>query len=357
MSGGLQFAGQVAHARKRKAAIQSWIGPDLSQNAKELRSLISIGKAGKADLLVVGSEVLQRGDISEAQLLSYIRAVRRAVPSIPVTTAEIPDVMLKHPLIIKAVDIVSIHVHPYWAGIEAHLAIKYINAEYDRVKAAVAKKQVILAEVGFPTQGGRVGAAVPSEANSVVVFADVRAWGLRRRIQYFWFEAFDEPFKSAHEGSAGAHFGLLDRYETPKRGVLKVLSNPPVPDHWTPPVIPGGPGPISIVLGPIPPKGSSKNLVGYVKHTNIVQVKVATLILVPDYGWVSKPFENAPTVRVQNSIGRFEVDFTTGGNDQNATSIAVFAIPLTYDPPTVLGSASIPEEILRNALAHVEIAR
>src|SRR3712207_7530210 len=52
-------------------------------------ALIASARAGHCDLAIVGSEALLRRDVTEAQLLEYIRQVKAAGLGIPVTTADV----------------------------------------------------------------------------------------------------------------------------------------------------------------------------------------------------------------------------------------------------------------------------
>ena len=58
---GQEVEGRVAHELGLKVAVGAWLNSDLAANDKEISSLIAIGKAGQADMLIVGSEVLLRG--------------------------------------------------------------------------------------------------------------------------------------------------------------------------------------------------------------------------------------------------------------------------------------------------------
>jgi exo-beta-1,3-glucanase (GH17 family) len=76
----------IARGLGLKVAAEAWIGSDSTHNAAEISNLISAAKSGYVDMAIVGSEVLLRGDVSEAQLLSYMVLVRQAIPStVPVT--------------------------------------------------------------------------------------------------------------------------------------------------------------------------------------------------------------------------------------------------------------------------------
>lgn len=86
---GLEKSGKVAHELGLQAAIGAWLSSNLVANGQEIARLITIGQAGQAEMLIVGSEVLLRGDLTESQLIAYINQVKQAVPGIPVATADV----------------------------------------------------------------------------------------------------------------------------------------------------------------------------------------------------------------------------------------------------------------------------
>src|SRR5437588_11894336 len=86
---GLENVGRLAHRVGLKVAIGAWLdknSPDANQ--QEIKRMIRIALDGNADMLIVGSETLQRKDLSEEEIIRYIKQVKQAVPSIPVTWAD-----------------------------------------------------------------------------------------------------------------------------------------------------------------------------------------------------------------------------------------------------------------------------
>lgn len=100
---GMENAGALAKTLGFKTALGAWLGPEsdasgVAANQAEIANLIATANAGQADMLIVGSEVLLRGDLSEQQLLDYVSQVRAgSPPGIPVLTADVYSVLLTHP--------------------------------------------------------------------------------------------------------------------------------------------------------------------------------------------------------------------------------------------------------------------
>ena len=74
----------IAHENGIKTLVGAWLGTDAEKNEQEIEGIIKVGKAGHADIIAVGNEVLLRGDISEDQIIAYIERVKREVPGVPV---------------------------------------------------------------------------------------------------------------------------------------------------------------------------------------------------------------------------------------------------------------------------------
>jgi len=73
-------------------------------------------------------------------------------------------------------------------------------------------------------------------------------------------------------------------------------------------------------------------------------------------GWWTKPTFANPTVPIA-ADGTWSSAITTGGDDELATRIAAFAIPTTYTPPLLGGSATLPQELYDAAAAHALVTR
>ncbi|MCX7795236.1 MAG: hypothetical protein N2380_01755 [bacterium] len=95
--------------------------------------LIEIARRGEADMLIVGSEVLLRNDLTEEQLINYINRVKQAVPSLPVATADVYGELLQHPNVVNAGTVVLPNYYPYWEGIDVRYAISTIHIRHQQL--------------------------------------------------------------------------------------------------------------------------------------------------------------------------------------------------------------------------------
>jgi exo-beta-1,3-glucanase (GH17 family) len=212
-----------------------WLGPETTDeqraaNRAEVEAVIGLARRVKLESIVVGNEVLLRGELEPATLAAYVLDVKRRAAGVPVTTGEIADRLLDpaNRSVVDALDYVLLHVHPYWEGVPIESAAWHVARVSQRVADATGKR-VVIGETGWPSAGPALGAAVPSIANAAQFLADWRAVADHEQIDYFYFSAADEKWKA--ENGVGAHWGLLDAARRPKHGTvdLRSTTGPPVP--------------------------------------------------------------------------------------------------------------------------------
>jgi len=351
---GLETIPVVAREFGLQVAAGAWIGSVLAQNEIEIANLIAAAQAGQVDIAIVGSEVLLRGDVSEAQLLDYIARVKAAIPAgIPVTTADTYDRLLAHPDVISASDVVLPNIYPFWQEIAFSNALCAATDAYQQIVAASNGKPVIISETGWASAGQSRGAAVPSPENASRYFLQFTSWARANQVKFFYFAALDESWKATHdEGPVGAHWGVWDKNGVLKPGMQAVFDGETDLIDCT--GIPGGPGIPTLRFTYVPPYGSSDNLEGEELHVDPTTYKVVVYINVAGTWWV-KPTFAQPLTPIQHD-GSWITDITTGGVDETATQIAAFLVPDGYNPP-LTPTGTLPAELLQNSVAHVQVSR
>jgi len=178
---------------------------------------IALARAGHADILAVGNEVLLREDMSEDELLGYIERVRQAVPAgLPVGYVDAYYLFERHPRVTAACDVVLTNCYPFWEGCARDQAIAYMQSMYQRTVAVAAGKKVIISETGWPNTGSAFHGAVPSVDGAMRYFVDTCRWARQDGVEVFYFAAFDEAWKVGAEGDVGAYWGLWDKHGLPK---------------------------------------------------------------------------------------------------------------------------------------------
>ncbi|MGC4050219.1 MAG: glycosyl hydrolase family 17 protein [Paludibaculum sp.] len=322
-----------------KVAANAWISNNTAQNTLEIQALIAAANAGQVDIAIVGSEALLRNEVSESQLLAYMTQVRQAIPqSIPVTTADTYWTLLDHPSVLAASDVVFANFYPYWEGISAGNAVCALDKQYRQLVAAAGGKPVIVSETGWPSAGNAVGAAIPSASNAAQFFLQFVTWATSNNVPYFYFEAFDEDWKSGYEGPQGAHWGIWDSLGAMKPGMGAVFAGQTAPLACDGTI--DGPGTPLLSLVFVPPYGFDLPLQGRVSHVSPASYGVAVYIKVAG-GWWTKPTFAQPVTLILGD-GTWSADVVTGGSDAQATEIAAFLIPSSFAPPQMAAAEPCP---------------
>lgn len=196
-----------------KTMVGAWISQDEERNEREIASLIKLCNEDLVDIAVVGNEVLLRNDISEDQLLSYIRRVREASRSIPISYVDAYYQFNQRPLIIDACDVLLVNCYPFWEGYAIEQATVILEQMYDVACRAANGKPVIISETGWPMGGEVNKQAVPSAVNSMQYFINTQKWARQNSVDLFYFSSFDEPWKVKEEGIVGGQWGIWDKNE------------------------------------------------------------------------------------------------------------------------------------------------
>ena len=71
---GNELIPEIAHQKGLKTVVGAWISNDKARNEKEIEALIKLAKSGLVDIAAVGNEVLHRNEISEQELIGYIKS-------------------------------------------------------------------------------------------------------------------------------------------------------------------------------------------------------------------------------------------------------------------------------------------
>ncbi len=159
--------------------------------------------------LIVGNETQLKGILTSAELTSYLKQVR-ASSLIPISTAEPWHIWLAQPELAEHVDFITIHLLPYWEGIDRVNAVGHAMFQLDAVRARFPNKEVVVGEVGWPSNGDAIGKARATPANQAAFIREFIAAAKPRDLDYFLMEANDQPWKVHEEGHAGAYWGVAD---------------------------------------------------------------------------------------------------------------------------------------------------
>ncbi|MDD1605225.1 MAG: exo-beta-1,3-glucanase [Methylococcaceae bacterium] len=200
----------------------AWLNPSKDKNKIEIAELIRSANAHPdvVKRVIVGNEVLLRGDLQVDQLIGYIREVKRSVKQ-PVSYADVWSMYMKYPQLIKEVDFITIHILPYWedrpitveeAPDHIQRIVKNVRQQADAISP---NKPILIGESGWPGAGRQRGWSVPSVVNEAKFIRALIKVANDNGFDYNIVEAFNQPWKSAFEGVVGANWGLysMDRQE------------------------------------------------------------------------------------------------------------------------------------------------
>ena len=210
-SEGNELIPAIAREAGLKTMVGVWLDDNKEQNELEIGNAIELARAGHADILGVGNEVLLRGDLSEAELLDYIKRVKDAVDGVDVGYVDAYFEFEVHPAVTAACDVILANCYPFWEGCPADHALLYMKEMYRRAQAAGGGKRVIVSETGWPNIGTPTDGAVPSFENAIKYLVDTFQWAEQDDIEMFYFSSFDESWKVEAEGDVGAYWGLWDK--------------------------------------------------------------------------------------------------------------------------------------------------
>jgi exo-beta-1,3-glucanase (GH17 family) len=200
-----------------------WLGSNRQKNLAQIATVVGLVKQypDVITAVVVGNEVLLRGEMTTSDLAATIRSVKAQV-AVPVTYADVWEFWLRNREIYEAVDFVTIHILPYWEDfpIRAKYAAAHVDDIRKRMAVAFPAKEILIGETGWPSEGRMREGALPSRTNQARVVSEILDLAKRENFRVNLIEAYDQPWKRELEGTVGGYWGLLD-------SVHRALKYPP----------------------------------------------------------------------------------------------------------------------------------
>ena len=204
VDGGMDRVPQIARRYGMTVSLGIWISADLEKNEKQLELGIRTALANRrtVDRVIVGNETQLFGYVSPDQLNAYILRARAALPArIKITTAEPWSTWMLTPEIGRYVDVIFVHLLPYWENVDIRGSLKSTEGFYNHIQAEFPDKQIVVGEAGWPSEGRTRGRAEASTANEAyflrafVQFAQEKGW------DYYLLEAYDQPGRTPMKAS------------------------------------------------------------------------------------------------------------------------------------------------------------
>ena len=220
----------AAHDLPIRVMVGAWIAPGAAEaNAREVAEAIRLAGAYPEQVLAVavGNETQVEWSAHRSDregLIAALRTVRAGV-SQPVTTADDYNFWNKPQAAAVAaeVDFICLHAYAMWNRQSLEDAVAWTASTHASIASRYPDHPVALCESGWATglnpEGNEVKHVVAKagEAEQKRFYLDYTRWAAEAKVPYFYFEAFDEPWKgSADPREIEKHWGLYRVDRTPK---------------------------------------------------------------------------------------------------------------------------------------------
>ncbi|PFH62867.1 hypothetical protein XA68_11423 [Ophiocordyceps unilateralis] len=229
---------------KMEKDIKLWLGvwqdKNETTNSRQLDQMWSILDQYGADPfegIIVANEILFRQEMTINTLATVLSDTRKKLASkninLPVATSDLGDDWTAE--LAQDSDYVMANIHPFFAGVSADVAASWTWSFWESKDGPFwksDKNKNIIAETGWPSAGGKhCGQAQTTtcEPGSVAGIPEMNRFmqdwvcdALKNGTQYFWFEAFDEPWKIRFNEKGKEwedKWGLLDINRQLKDGI------------------------------------------------------------------------------------------------------------------------------------------
>ncbi len=120
------------------------------------------------------------------------------------------------PELAEHADYLAVHMLPFWEGVPVESAVDYIVDKMALLSENFPNKPIVIAEVGWPSNGRSIKEASASNANEAIFLRRFLDKARTEGYVYYVMEAFDQPWKADLEGAVGAYWGVYDVNRQPK---------------------------------------------------------------------------------------------------------------------------------------------
>lgn len=218
VSQGLDYVPEAASKLGMQVYLGAWIGWVETLNDKELDLAIAVANKHPKTIkaIIVGNEVLLRGEQTEAAMKAYLTKVKQST-QVPVTYADVWEFWRKHPALEDSVDFVTVHILPYWEDNPEPIAhaLDHASNVMNLLKDTF-KKPILIGETGWPSAGRQRQESQPGIINQAHYLRGFIQLAHDKNWNYNLIEAIDQPWKRKLEGTVGGYWGIYDTNLTPK---------------------------------------------------------------------------------------------------------------------------------------------
>ncbi len=211
---GLDRVPEIAARHNLQVLLGIWISNEPKRNREQVAAGVALANQHPDTVraIIVGNEVLLRGEQSAQGLKAIIESVRSQTKA-RVTYADVWEFWLQNKTLSSSVDFVTVHILPYWEDIPipADQAAAHTASIRARVAAEIPDKDVLIGEAGWPSEGRMREGARPSPVDQSRVLHDLVALAHSQRFNINLIEAYDQPWKRYLEGTVGGYWGCSTR--------------------------------------------------------------------------------------------------------------------------------------------------
>ncbi|MDE2380303.1 glycosyltransferase, partial [Bradyrhizobium sp.] len=227
-TGGVELVPPIAAEFGLKVTVGAWIDKNDERNKREIEAAINLARRNSnVNGVVVGNEVIYRGEQKVEDLIDMIKKVKGAV-RVPVTTGEIWNIWRDNPELASNVDFIAAHVLPYWENFRSDQAVDQAVDRYQLLRNLFPGKRIVIAEFGWPSAGYNLRDADPGPFQQAVTLRNFVSRAEAIGMEYNIVEAIDQPWKF-FEGGVGPYWGILNAAREPKFAWTGPVVNP---DYW-----------------------------------------------------------------------------------------------------------------------------
>lgn len=235
-----------------------WVDKSLEGSIRQIEEMknLSLRYPSKyIDSIIVGNEALFRQDFTEEELITHITAVKDFLNahniSIPVGTSDIGSKWNSN--LASVVDVLAANIHPFFGGVPVNMSTSWYEKTkttllfffisdaiyifycfrtyqflYEQVLQDIdtwdhVPEKILISEVGWPSGGGHIWGSVAGMEELQKFLDDwVCSKEATESIGWYWFEAFDEPWKEIYhngEDKWETQWGLFNSNRELKQGI------------------------------------------------------------------------------------------------------------------------------------------
>lgn len=189
-----------------------WLGSDKEKNEEEFKGAMDLVAkySHKIDTIIVGNEAILRHDVNVNEQIEYLKKAKELFPNHLITTAETWYFWFVNPQLSNYVDVVFVHILPYWESIPNADVLEYTEDRYQTLKEMYDDKLVHIGEFGYPSRGYNNHNSIVTPDNQAYLIRNFISLAKKNDWSYNIVDAFDQQWKGIHEGSVGAYWGIFD---------------------------------------------------------------------------------------------------------------------------------------------------